>query len=71
MLNFYEKLNCNYDVILMMYCPGIAQNFHDNMFYDHTKFEIDIISLSKVTGVSCALDIPRSDLLNFYVIFWA
>ena len=59
-LNFHEKLNLNYDVILMMCFPGMAKIFYDNMFYDHTKFGIDIISLSKVTGVFCALEIPPS-----------
>ena len=49
----------------MMCFPEIAKIVHDNMFYDHTKFGIDIISLSQVIGVSCALVIPRSDALSF------
>ena len=51
--------------------PGMTEILYDNMFYDHTKFGIDIISLSQVTGVSCALEIPRSDSLSFYVTFSA
>ena len=55
----------------MMCFPEIAKIVHDNMFYDHTKFGIDIISLSKVTDVSCALEIPLSDFLSLYVNFSA
>ena len=55
----------------MMCFPGMAKIFYDNMFYDHTKFGFDIISLSKVTGVFCALEIPLSASLSFYVNFLA
>ena len=55
----------------MMCFPGIAKIYYDNMFYDHTKFEIDMISLSKFTDLFRNLDIPRSDALNFNVIFSA
>ena len=70
-LDFHEKLNLNYDVILMMCFPWMAKIFYDNMQYDHTKFGIDMISLSQVTGVFCALEIPRSASLNFYGNFSA
>ena len=48
----------------MMCFPEMVKIFHDLMRYDLTKFGFDIISLSQVTGVSCALEIPHSDSLS-------
>ena len=62
-LNFKEKLNLIYDVILMIFFPEMSKIFDDNIHFDRTKFRIDIISLSKVTGGSCALKIPHFDSL--------
>ena len=48
-LNFYLKLNWNYDVILKICFSGVSYIFHDIIHYHHTKFRIDIICLKKVT----------------------
>ena len=70
-LNFKEKLNLIYDVRLMIFFRGMSKIFNDNIHYDRTKFRIDIKSLSKVTGGSCALETPLLVSLCLYVNFSA
>ena len=47
-LNFKEKLNLIYDVILMIFFPEMSKIFDDNIHFDRTKFRIDIISFKRV-----------------------
>ena len=51
----------------MIFFPGMSKIFHDNIRYDRIKFGIDIISLKKVAGGSCAHEIPHSVFLSLFV----
>ena len=51
----------------MIFFSRMSKIFHDNIHYDRTKFRIDIISLKKVTGDTCALEIPHSNFFSLFV----
>ena len=68
-LNFYLKLNWNYDVILKIRFSGFSDIYHKYIHYHNTKFRIAIICLKNVTGGSFAWNTALGLLLFVWEYF--